>query len=170
MEQELLLLGLLRESPKHGYEIKKKIKEILSVFAGIDFKSIYYPLRILEKKGLILKSADKKGKRPQRFIYELTTRGQQRFREMLFRSFLDLKRPRFSLDLSLYFLNYIEPRLLKRRLRGRMLMLDKLSRSMRQIINSSQGKENPPLLTILEHNLGMVEAERRFLYRLTSRA
>jgi len=26
---ELLLLGLLKESPKHGYEIKKRIKEIL---------------------------------------------------------------------------------------------------------------------------------------------
>ena len=45
MEQELLLLGLLKESPKHGYEIKKKIKEMLSLFAGVDLKSIYYPLR-----------------------------------------------------------------------------------------------------------------------------
>lgn len=49
IEQELLLLGLLREGPKHGYEIKLKIKEILFLFAGIDIKSIYYPLKVLEK-------------------------------------------------------------------------------------------------------------------------
>ena len=49
IEHELLFLGLLKESPKHGYDIKLKIKEILSLFAGVELKSIYYPLRILEK-------------------------------------------------------------------------------------------------------------------------
>jgi DNA-binding PadR family transcriptional regulator len=51
-------LGLLKESPKHGYEIKKKIKEILSLFAGVDLKSIYYPLRILEKKSTHVRDFD----------------------------------------------------------------------------------------------------------------
>ena len=32
IEQELILLGLLKESPKHGYEIKKKIKEIFYAY------------------------------------------------------------------------------------------------------------------------------------------
>ncbi len=50
LEQELILLGLLKDQPKHGYEIKKEIKEILSLFAGVDLKSIYYPLGRLEKK------------------------------------------------------------------------------------------------------------------------
>jgi DNA-binding PadR family transcriptional regulator len=41
IEQELLFLGLLKEGSKHGYEIKKRIKEILSLFAGLEIKSIY---------------------------------------------------------------------------------------------------------------------------------
>lgn len=49
-QQDLLLLGLLKESPKHGYEIKKKIKEIPSLFAGVASKSIYYPLAALKKR------------------------------------------------------------------------------------------------------------------------
>ena len=55
IEQEFLLLGLLRQSPKHGYEIKLRIRQILSLFAGVDLKSIYYPLKILEKKVIFLK-------------------------------------------------------------------------------------------------------------------
>ncbi|MBU4346621.1 MAG: PadR family transcriptional regulator [Candidatus Omnitrophica bacterium] len=50
IEQELLLLGLIKEKPKHGYEIKKELKEILFPFLGMDSKSIYYPLRVLENQ------------------------------------------------------------------------------------------------------------------------
>jgi DNA-binding PadR family transcriptional regulator len=88
IEQELLLLGLLRESPKHGYEIKLKIKEILSLFAGVELKSVYYPLMVMEKKGLLVKHAGFAGRRPQRWVYKLTPRGQARFEELLEKSFL----------------------------------------------------------------------------------
>ncbi len=95
IEQELLLLGLLKESPKHGYDIKIKIKGILSLFAGLDLKSIYYPLKILENKGLVAKRASKPGRRPQRFVYALTRKGENRFNELLSKSFLNFKRPQF---------------------------------------------------------------------------
>ena len=80
IEHELLLLGLLKESPKHGYDIKIKIKKIFSLFTGVDLKSIYYPLKILEKEGLIEKRINRLGKRPERFVYKLTSRGEARFK------------------------------------------------------------------------------------------
>ncbi len=167
IEHELLLLGLLKESPKHGYEIKKKIKEILSLFAGLDLKSIYYPLRILEKKGLVLKRITKHGRRPQRFVYELTKEGERRFDQLLIESFLNFKRPQFSLDLSLYFLPYINPDVAQRRLRGRIFILNKVSRELKQMLNLWQKKDIPLSLTrILEHNLQMVDAESKFLSQL----
>jgi DNA-binding PadR family transcriptional regulator len=162
-EQELILLGLLKESPKHGYEIKKEIKEILSLFAGIDLKSIYYPLRILEKKGLVTKRITKPGRRPQRLVYTLTPKGESRFKELLTKSLLNFKRPQFSLDLSLYFLNYIKPDTLKRRLRARLHVLEGLSRGLRQMIGSLKKQKSASLVYILEHNLQMVETESRFL-------
>lgn len=167
IEQELIFLGLLKESPKHGYEIKKKIKEILSSFAGVDLKSIYYPLRVLEKKGLVVKRTNKAGRRPQRFVYALTPRGQTRFRELLAKSFLNFKRPQFSLDLSLYFLRYISPQAAKRRLRARTQILDKLSRSLMQMAAGFKKEEDLSFARILEHNLEMVKAESRFLSSLT---
>ncbi|MCM8796300.1 MAG: PadR family transcriptional regulator [Candidatus Omnitrophica bacterium] len=166
IEYELLFLGLLKESQKHGYEIKKTIKEILSIFAGVDLKSIYYPLRILERRGLIAKRIRKKGKRPERFVYYLTARGQERFEELLSKSFLDFKRPQFSLDLSLYFLNYIKPQIARRRLRARTMVLRKLSRDLRENIEELKKTKSPrSLIYILEHNLRMVDSEINFLTR-----
>jgi DNA-binding PadR family transcriptional regulator len=168
IEQELLLLGLLRQSPKHGYEIKMKIKEILSLFAGVELKSIYYPLEVLEKKGLVSKRASKAGRRPQRFVYELTEKGKARFDELLNKSFLHFKRPHFSLDLSLYFLNYIQPDTACRRLRGRIYLLKKISKGLRQMLKAQEAKKTSTSLgRILEHNLKMLEAESAFLSHLT---
>ncbi|MDD5166053.1 MAG: PadR family transcriptional regulator [Candidatus Omnitrophica bacterium] len=168
IEQELLLLGLLKESPKHGYQIKTKIKEILSLFAGVKLKSIYYPLRVLEKKGLVAKRTGKEGKRPQRFVYELTEKGKARFDELLNSSFLDLKRPQFSLDLSLYFLHFIKPKVARRRLRGRIFISNKISKGIKQMLGArGKGKISPSLARILEHDLKMLEAESQFLTHLT---
>jgi DNA-binding PadR family transcriptional regulator len=166
LEQELVLLGLLKEGPKHGYQIKKEIKEILSLFAGLDLKSIYYPLRVLEKRGLVIKRIARSGRYPLRYVYELTARGQGRFATLLNESLLDFKRPQFSLDLSLYFLNYIKPDIAKRRLRARMLILRNLLSDLKQMVNSLRGKKSPSLIRILEHNLQMVESEYNFLLRL----
>jgi len=166
---ELILLGLLKESPKHGYEIKKKIKEILFLFAGIDLKSIYYPLMVLEKKGMVVKHADKQGRRPERFIYALTEKGEVRFTELLNKSFLDFKRPEFSLDLSLFFLNYIKPEIAKRRLCARTLILKKLAKTLKSMHGSLSNNKSLPLSRILEHNVQMVETEARFLSLLVKK-
>lgn len=163
IEQELIFLGLLKESPKHGYEIKKKIKEILALFAGVDLKSIYYPLKILEKKGLLTKHSSKAGRRPQRYIYTLTPKGESRFQELLNKSFMDFKRPHFSLDLSLYFLHYIKPAVARRRLRGRMMVLNNLTRTLQQTIASLRKRKLRSLVYILEHDLEMVKTESNFL-------
>lgn len=170
IEQEMILLGLLKESPKHGYQIKKKIKDILSLFAGVDLKSIYYPLGVLEKKGLITKRMSKKGKRPLRFVYELTPKGENRFMELLTKSLLNFKRPQFSLDLSLYFLHYLKPKIAKRRLRARIFILKRLLKGLQQTINSLiKSKGSSSLAYILEHDRQMVETETEFLSRLVKK-
>jgi DNA-binding PadR family transcriptional regulator len=163
IENELLLLGLLKERPRHGYEIKLRIKQFLSLFAGLNPKSIYYPLSILEKKGLVEKRAGKQGRRPQRLVYSLTKKGHARFQELLTHSLLDFKRPQFSLDLSLYFLNYIPPAVASRRLRGRIFIVHKLQKEMQAMLKAEPQGLPAALCRILEHNLKMLEAEGRFL-------
>jgi DNA-binding PadR family transcriptional regulator len=166
IQNELILLGLLKEGPKHGYEIKQRIKKILSLFAGIDPKSIYYPLMVLEKRGLVQRQTIKSGRRPERIVYGLTSKGKSRFDELLSQSFLNFKRPQFSLDLSLYFLDFIKPDIARRRLRGRMRILHQLSKGLRQTIHSLKNKKPQSLAYILEHDLQMVDTELKFLSKL----
>ena len=165
IEHELLFLGLLKESPKHGYDIKLKIKEILSIFSGVNLRSIYYPLRILEERGLVEKQTVKQVRRPQRVVYKLTPKGEERFEKLLNKSLLNFKRPEFSLDLSLYFLHYLKPEFARRRLRARMLILQKLSHTLKKMLYSYREIKPRILVQILEHDLEMVEAESRFLSR-----
>lgn len=170
IEQKLLLLGLLKESPKHGYEIKKKIKDILSTFAGVELKSIYYPLNKLEKEGYLAKRITRQGKRPARFVYSLTPKGESEFLKLLNKSLVEFKRPLFSLDLSLYFLLYIKPKAAKRRLRARIRLLNLIAKGLKGFAVSQKKKHRPAyLLSILEHNILMLEAEVRFLGQLIKR-
>ncbi|MDP2830756.1 MAG: PadR family transcriptional regulator [Candidatus Omnitrophota bacterium] len=166
MDQELILLGLLRQGPKHGYEIKVKVREILSLFAGVRLKSIYYPLKILEKKGLLARSVVKKGKRPARLVYCLTSGGKKRFEALLNKSLLDFKRPQFTLDLSLYFLSYLPVSLARRRLAARLSILKKISLGIEKLLNSRDLKGSLPHSRILEHNLCLLRAESAFLTSL----
>jgi DNA-binding PadR family transcriptional regulator len=166
IEQELLLLGLLRQGPKHGYDIKVNVKEILSIFAGIQLKSVYYPLRILERKCLIVKKIAKVGNRPKRIVYTLTEKGKRRFDLLLGKSIIELNRPKFSLDLSLYFLHYLKPVSAKRRLRARLNILNKISLGLVKMSKVDPKGGYSPLARILEHNQKMLEAESKFISHL----
>ncbi len=50
---ELAVLGLLKEQPLHGYELKKRLAETLGSFWGVSFGSLYPALRRLERSGSI---------------------------------------------------------------------------------------------------------------------
>ncbi len=50
---ELAILGLLKESDLHGYELKKRLAETLGVFSSVSFGSLYPALNRLEVAGAV---------------------------------------------------------------------------------------------------------------------
>lgn len=50
---ELAILGLLKEQALHGYELKKRLAEMLGPFSGASFGSLYPALRRLEAAGAV---------------------------------------------------------------------------------------------------------------------
>ncbi|MEX0665596.1 MAG: helix-turn-helix transcriptional regulator [Acidimicrobiia bacterium] len=50
---ELAVLGLLKEQPLHGYELKKRLGETLGFLWGVSYGSLYPALRRLEREGAI---------------------------------------------------------------------------------------------------------------------
>ncbi len=165
IEHELLFLGLLKDGPKHGYEIKRLIEEELFPFVGLKIKSIYYPLKKMEKLGLIKKDVGREGKWPEKYVYSLTPKGDKIFDHLITESFLSIERPYFNIDLSLYFLPYVEKKIAKRQLRGRILFLRRIRRDL-QGLQKTMKTSQKHVNVILDHDLDLVEAEIRSIGRL----
>jgi DNA-binding PadR family transcriptional regulator len=70
---EILILGILAEEPRHGYDIEKLITDRgMRKWADIGFSSIYYLLDKLESKGYVT-SSESQGKERKQF--SITLRG-----------------------------------------------------------------------------------------------
>ena len=158
IEHELLFLGLLMEGPKHGYEIKRQIEEELVPFLGLKIKSIYYPLKKMEKLGLVVKDAGREGNFPERFTYSVTDKGRKIFDHLLTENFLSIERPYFNVDLSLYFLPYVDKRIAQRRLRARVIFLKRIKRDLEGMSKNIKNASRH-LQIILEHDVDLVSAE-----------
>jgi len=166
IEHELLFLGLLKEGPKHGYEIKRLIDEEMLPFIGLKIKSIYYPLGRMEKLGLVRKDIGREGKWPEKYVYSITSKGEKIFDHLITESFISIERPYFNVDLALYFIPYVDQAMAKRQLRGRVLFLKRILRNLQTLMkNCSPAKKH--LHVILEHNIDLVEAEIKSIDRLT---
>ena len=55
---ELAILGVLKEQELHGYELKKRLTELLGAFSSVSFGSLYPALARLEAAGAVRVVAD----------------------------------------------------------------------------------------------------------------
>ena len=54
---EIAVLGLLNESPMHGYELRKRLADLLGTFRAFSYGSLYPTLRRLSEAGWISEEA-----------------------------------------------------------------------------------------------------------------
>lgn len=81
---DLAVLGLLHESPMHGYEMRKRLDQALGPFRALSFGTLYPALRGLVAEGYLSERAAAPGStRRPRIVYELTPAGRERFAELV---------------------------------------------------------------------------------------
>ena len=79
---ELAVLGLLDDTPMHGYHLRKHVTTLLGPWrAALSFGTLYPALRRLLAEGLV--EADHSTEGTSRVVYRLTPAGRQHFRESL---------------------------------------------------------------------------------------
>lgn len=167
IENEMLFLGLLMDGPKHGYDIKRRITEELYPLVGLKIKSVYYPLQKMEESGLVAKDAGREGKFPEKFVYHITPQGRARFEQLISQSFATIERPFFNIDLSIYFLQHVDKKTARRKLRARLVFLKRILRQLEKQLKLAFGSSRQ-LYIILEHDRDLVLAEINSLSRLLS--
>lgn len=86
---EVAILGLLHESPMHGYELRKRLNTLLGTFRAISYGSLYPCLKSMVRAGWIAEeksegtdSVSRGGKRAK-IVYALTADGKDHFSELM---------------------------------------------------------------------------------------
>lgn len=89
---EFAVLGLLHEAPMHGYELRKRLFDLLGPFRAFSYGSLYPTLRRLLRAGWIAEESPEYTSeevvraariRRARRVYKLTAEGKEHFAELL---------------------------------------------------------------------------------------
>lgn len=161
-------MGLLEDGPKHGYQLKKLMREISDTFGMLKTDSIYYPLRKMLKDKFVTQAKTQEGRRPPRLTYKITPKGREEFHKLVLSNLLKIQRPYFSVDLSLYFLNHIPKDQRQHYLKIRLKLLERLSKGLRQFKSGLTENKTSHLVDIVDHNQQLLDAEIKFIERLSS--
>ncbi len=73
----MVLLGLLRQGPRHGYDLTREFlpETVLGDIVHLEPSLLYANLKKLERDGLVRSTLQPQGTRPPRRMLELTERG-----------------------------------------------------------------------------------------------
>jgi len=168
--RDLVVLGLLKEQPRYGYEIKMIIDNVMSHVIDVSSGSLYYGLKRLQERGLVKEAAvEKIGRRPERSVYEITGAGLAYFESELPRVVFPRARPYFPLDLALYFFQFIDEVEQVRRLKMRREYLRMSIEYVTAMKNSVENRAPSHHLYIFTHRLRYITMEMNFISELLER-
>lgn len=83
MTIELPILGLLKDRPMHGYELRQALERVVGHFSAVSWGSLYPMLKKLEERGYLTRIAEPQENRPERIVYQISTAGEQRLIDLL---------------------------------------------------------------------------------------
>ena len=165
---EPAILGLLHQTPMHGYELRKRLNVVLGSFRALSYGSLYPCLRSLVEQGWIVGSDSHAapphalaGKRA-RIVYELTADGKEKFQEILSSSGpATWEDENFDVRFAFFAQTDAETRL--RILEGRRSRLTERLETIRQSFTRTRERMDEYTLELQRHGLEQVEREVSWL-------
>ncbi|MFI8995612.1 PadR family transcriptional regulator [Streptomyces sp. NPDC053542] len=173
---EFAVLGLLRESPMHGYELRKRLNTSLGVFRAFSYGTLYPCLKALVAHGWLTEetggdtahnavpAASLAGRRAK-IVYRLTAEGKAHFEELLSHSGPDAwEDEHFGVRFAFFGQTSRDVRM--RVLEGRRSRLEERLERMRASLARSRERLDDYTLELQLHGLESVEREVRWLNEL----
>jgi len=176
---ELAVLGLLHESPMHGYELRKQLTTKLGAFRfAISYGSLYPTLRRLQADGWISEGAPPgcppanaeevpllTGKRG-RVVYTITAEGKERFQELLTAAGPETYDSEAGFGVHFAFFARTDPATRLRILEGRRRRVEERREGMRDVLSRAAERLDAYTLELQRHGLDACEREVRWLEEL----
>ncbi|WP_375497989.1 PadR family transcriptional regulator [uncultured Jatrophihabitans sp.] len=168
---EIAVLGLLNESPMHGYELRKRLSSLLGTFRAFSYGSLYPTLRKLSEAGWISEEApveptaaagrSRRGKR----VYRLTADGKEHLAELLAEVGPDaFEEEGFGARLAFFAQTRSDIRL--RILEGRRRRVEEQRDGMKSALSRTGQRVDRYTRELHDHGLESVDREVRWLDEL----
>jgi len=176
---ELAVLGLLHESPMHGYELRKQLTTKLGAFRfAISYGSLYPTLRRLQADGWITEGAPPSGLpasaeevplltgKRGRVVYTITAEGKERFQELLSAAGPETYDSEAGFGVHFAFFARTDPATRLRILEGRRRRVEERREGMRDVVSRAAERLDAYTLELQRHGLDACEREVRWLEEL----
>ena len=163
---ELAILGLLKERPMHGYELRKQLAQKLGFFWTVSFGSRYPTLRKLERRGAVEKAYPPSAPSRRKQVYRITPSGESEFLDLLQEGSASAwEEDKFPLRLA--FFRYLRPEIRIRLLERRKLYLeDKLLEGARSLSRARGPRADTYQLSLMRHGMDTIERDIAWLDEL----
>jgi DNA-binding PadR family transcriptional regulator len=175
---DLAILGLLHESPMHGYELRKQLTTKLGAFrAAISYGSLYPTLRRLQAGGLITEGDTPAAEAPVeeiplltgkrgRVVYRITAEGKERFQEMLGSAGPETYDSEAGFGVHFAFFARTDQATRLRILEGRRRRVEERREGLRDVMTRAAERLDAYTLELQRHGLDAAEREVRWLEEL----
>ncbi|WP_405615358.1 PadR family transcriptional regulator [Streptomyces sp. NBC_01511] len=171
---EFAVLGLLRESPMHGYELRKRLNTSLGIFRAFSYGTLYPCLKTLVANGWLIEepgsapeealAASLAGRRAK-IVYRLTAEGKEHFEELLSHTGPDAwEDEHFAARFA--FFGQTEREVRMRVLEGRRSRLEERLEKMNASLARTRERLDDYTLELQRHGMESVEREVRWLNEL----
>jgi DNA-binding PadR family transcriptional regulator len=168
---ELAMLGLLHESPMHGYELRKRVNAVLGAFRALSYGTLYPALKSLLAQGLIREAGGADGPAPAlvgkraRIVYELTAEGKERFQSLVSQPGPAAWEDE-TFDVHFAFFARTDAATRLRILEGRRMRMQERLDGVRQSVARTRERRDSYTMALQQHGLESVEREVRWLTEL----
>jgi DNA-binding PadR family transcriptional regulator len=167
---ELAVLGLLHETPMHGYELRKRLNAVLGAFRAFSYGSLYPCLKDLLLRGRIAEesaadTARALAGRRSKIVYRLTAEGKERLQDLLAEAGpAAWEDDGFGIRFAFFGQTRADVRL--RILEGRRSRLEERMEAVRAALARTRERLDSYTLELHKHGLESVEREVRWLNEL----
>ncbi len=174
---EFAILGLLHQSPMHGYELRKQLSVLLGGLRSISYGSLYPALRRMHAAGLVstdepdphaLLPADAPpltGRRGK-VVYTITAEGKERFHELVSHTGPEAYDDEGLFGVRLAFFRHTAADVRLRILEGRRSTVERQREGLRTSMARTRERLDRYTLELQRHGLESVDREVRWLTEL----
>ena len=161
MVQQLLLLGILVKEKMHGYRLNEYVRHAMSLYTNLKKATTYYTLERLERDGYVQHEVEKAGRRPGRYVYQITQKGKAYFLDLLREHLKKYARTYYEDDVGVAFMDQLSTAEVRQLLAEKREKIQTLLQQFRE--HPEHGKN---WRYVVSHNIAHLKADLSWISKI----